>query len=100
MIGELTDRSNQNMAFAGLTLSYRLGQIIGLPLGGFLSHPERHAPVLFGGPFWRAYPFVLPCLVGAAFASISVLLGCVYLEEVSQLEMTIATKIFIVNDML
>lgn len=86
MIGELTDRSNQNVAFTRLTISYRLGQIVGLPLGGFLSHPERHAPFLFGGAFWRAYPFVLPCFVGAFFAGGAVLLGYIYLDEVSNVD--------------
>lgn len=84
MIGEMTDRSNQAVAFTGLGISFRIGQIIGLPLGGFLSHPERHSPGLFGGAFWRAYPFALPCFVGAGIAIVAVLLGIIYVEEVSR----------------
>jgi hypothetical protein len=62
---------------------YRLGQIIGLPLGGFLAHPERQFPnTFFDGPFWQKYPFVLPCFFGAAFALFAVALGTIFLDEV------------------
>ncbi|QRV91521.1 major facilitator superfamily transporter [Ceratobasidium sp. AG-Ba] len=80
MTGELTDRSNQATAFSIMNVSYRLGQIIGLPLGGLLAHPERRWKV-FDTPFWHEYPFLLPCLVGAAFAIISVGFGTVFIEE-------------------
>ncbi len=87
MAGELTDRTNQSAAFAALSISYRMGQIIGLPLGGYLAHPERQWPQMFSGSgawggFWKSYPFMLPCLVGAAFAFMSVLLGLSCLDEV------------------
>ncbi|KAF8323817.1 MFS general substrate transporter, partial [Clavulina sp. PMI_390] len=76
MVGELTDRSNQSIAFNALTLTYRIGQIVGLPLGGFLAHPERHFPdSIFSSPFWLKYPFLFPCLVGAAIACGAVILG-------------------------
>jgi MFS family permease len=82
MTGELTSRSNQGTAFSIMNVSYRLGQIIGLPLGGLLAHPERRWNT-FDTPFWREYPFLLPCLVGASFAIISVGFGIVFVEEVS-----------------
>ncbi|KAG9087446.1 hypothetical protein FRC06_002536 [Ceratobasidium sp. 370] len=63
-----------------MNVSYRLGQIIGLPLGGLLAHPERRWKS-FDTPFWREYPFLLPCLVGASFAIISVGFGIVFIEE-------------------
>ncbi|KAG8742993.1 hypothetical protein FRC10_000563 [Ceratobasidium sp. 414] len=80
MTGEMTDRSNQGTAFSIMNVSYRLGQIIGLPLGGLLAHPERRWKS-FDTPFWREYPFLLPCLVGAVFAIISVGFGTVFIEE-------------------
>ncbi|KAF8609315.1 MFS general substrate transporter [Ceratobasidium sp. AG-I] len=80
MTGEMTDRSNQDTAFSIMNISYRLGQIIGLPLGGLLAHPERRWEA-FQTPFWREYPFLLPCLVGAAFSIISVGFGIVFIEE-------------------
>ncbi|KAG9093402.1 hypothetical protein FS749_014431 [Ceratobasidium sp. UAMH 11750] len=80
MTGEMTDRSNQGTAFSIMNVSYRLGQIIGLPLGGLLAHPERRWKS-FDTPFWHEYPFLLPCLVGASFAIISVGFGIVFVEE-------------------
>ncbi|KAF8761672.1 MFS general substrate transporter [Rhizoctonia solani] len=80
MVGEMTDRSNQDTAFSMMNVSYRLGQIIGLPLGGLLAHPERRWKA-FQTPFWNEYPFLLPCLVGAGFSLISVLFGILFIEE-------------------
>ncbi|KAG8750874.1 hypothetical protein FRC12_012716, partial [Ceratobasidium sp. 428] len=80
MTGEMTDRSNQGTAFSIMNVSYRLGQIVGLPLGGLLAHPERRWKS-FDTPFWHEYPFLLPCLVGASFAIISVGFGIVFIEE-------------------
>jgi len=80
MVGELTDKSTQGTAFSWLTISYRAGQVFGLPLGGYLAHPERHFSI-FNHPFWRQYPFALPCFVAAFAAAMSVLMGCFYLEE-------------------
>ncbi|KDQ12901.1 hypothetical protein BOTBODRAFT_34047 [Botryobasidium botryosum FD-172 SS1] len=80
MVGEMTDRTNQSLAFTGLTITYRFGQIIGLPMGGFLSHPERNWEA-FRQPFWLSYPYALPCFVGAGFAATSVLFGALFLTE-------------------
>jgi MFS family permease len=82
MVGEITDRSNQDTAFSMMNVSYRLGQIIGLPLGGLLAHPERRWKA-FQTPFWHEYPFILPCFVGAGFSLISVLFGILFVQEVS-----------------
>ncbi|KAF8311040.1 MFS general substrate transporter [Clavulina sp. PMI_390] len=81
MLGELTDKSTQDQAFVGLILSYRIGQIVGLPIGGFLAHPERTWAKLFDGGFWRDYPFALPCFVGAGFAFFAVGCGMLFLPE-------------------
>lgn len=81
MTGEMTDRSNQDTAFSMMNVSYRLGQIVGLPLGGLLAHPERRW-TMFQTPFWNEYPFLLPCLVGAGFSLVSILFGMAFVEEV------------------
>jgi len=52
----------------------------GLPLGGWLAHPERHLGLT--GPFWLRYPFALPCFVGAAFALVASIGGQLFLAEV------------------
>ncbi|KEP50482.1 MFS transporter [Rhizoctonia solani 123E] len=80
MTGEMTDRSNQDLAFSLLSVSYRLGQISGLPLGGLLAHPEQRFS-WFRTAFWAEYPYLLPCLAGAAFAVLSILPGMIYIEE-------------------
>lgn len=81
MLGELTDKSNQHIAFSYLMIAHRVGQIVGLPIGGFLAHPDRSWPNRFGGEFWRTYPFALPCFVGAGFAFFAVLCGSVFVRE-------------------
>jgi len=80
MVGELTDKSTQGTAFSWLTMSYRTGQVLGLPLGGYLSHPERHLE-LFRTPFWCQYPFALPCFVASFIALLAVVMGYFYLDE-------------------
>ena len=55
---------------------------MGQPIGGFLSHPERHWPKIFAGEFWVKYPFSLPCFVGAGFALSAVAYAAIVLEEV------------------
>ena len=61
---------------------YRLGQVVGQPIGGFLAHPERQWPKVFSGKFWAKYPFSLPCFVGAGFALSAVAYAAIVLEEV------------------
>ena len=50
-------------------------------MGGYLAHPERHW-ALFRTPFWREYPFALPCFVAAFAASVTVIMGYFLLDEV------------------
>ncbi|KAI5122776.1 hypothetical protein M0805_000120 [Coniferiporia weirii] len=80
MLGELTDRESQGQAFAIFGVAYRIGQILGQPVGGLLSHPERNFPY-FSGSFWLAYPYALPCLFSAFFALLAVFAGCFTLTE-------------------
>ena len=61
---------------------YRIGQVVGQPIGGFLAHPERHWPKTFAGKFWAKYPFSLPCFVGAGFAFSAVTYAAIVLKEV------------------
>jgi len=80
MVAEQTDITNQDRAFQWLSVAYRIGQIVGLPLGGLLAHPERNFS-LFQSKFWFDYPFALPCFVASAFAVIAVVAGYLTLEE-------------------
>ncbi|KAL5524633.1 hypothetical protein ACEPAF_9773 [Sanghuangporus sanghuang] len=82
MLGELTDKSNQAKAFAafGDKAAYKVGQILGQPIGGLLAHPDRNFS-LFDNDFWRTYPYAFPCLFSASVALLAVLAGCFALNE-------------------
>lgn len=80
MLSELTDRSNQGKVFAAFGVAYKIGQILGQPIGGILSHPERNFS-MFQGQFWEAYPYALPCLFSATFALLGAAVGCFTLQE-------------------
>lgn len=102
MLAELTDKSNEAVAQTGfavrvlsnyvwtlsscstlLQIAYRLGQGIGQPIGGLLSHPERHFS-LFDTPFWRKHPFSLPGLLSGTVAMVLVVFGYCMLGEASE----------------
>ncbi|KAG9122869.1 hypothetical protein FRC07_000573 [Ceratobasidium sp. 392] len=80
MTGEITDRSNQDLAYSSLQIMYRVGQLVGLPLGGLLAHPEQRF-TMFDTPFWTGYPYLLPCLVGAVLGLIAIAPAVILLEE-------------------
>lgn len=101
VMGELTDPSNRADGFAlipivwatGTTLGYgryRFGlhflaysQTKSSPLmGGGLSRPHERFPSVFGGSFWRKYPYFLPCLAAAGFVFAAFLIALVLFKEV------------------
>lgn len=63
-------------------MAYRLGQVVGHPLGGYLAHPERHWSYFRHSAFWSEYPFVLPGFVASAMTAVVVVLGVFWIEEV------------------
>jgi MFS family permease len=81
MAGEMSSKETESHVFSMLGVAYRTGQILGQPVGGSLSHPERLVPALFNHPFWRTYPYALPCFVGAAYALVCAILGKIILRE-------------------
>lgn len=58
-----------------------MGQIVGQPMGGLLSYPAKDFKI-FDTPFWREYPFSLPCFVAALLAVIGVVFAFFFAEEV------------------
>lgn len=74
-------KEEESRIITHMSISFRLGQIVGQPVGGGLSHPEKRWPRLFGNPFWRSFPYALPCFVGAAYAVITVIVGQIVLKE-------------------
>ncbi|KAI5475997.1 MFS multidrug transporter [Pseudohyphozyma bogoriensis] len=82
MMGEITDETNQAQAFAVLPLAWSLGSIFGPILGGFASHPAETFPKIFGSfQLFKTYPYALPCLIGACFPVVGVVLGALFLKE-------------------
>lgn len=52
-------------------------------MGGVLSRPSDRFPKVFGGDFWKEYPYFLPCGVAAAFSALSCVATAILLKEVS-----------------
>ncbi|KAH8111331.1 MFS general substrate transporter [Phellopilus nigrolimitatus] len=83
MMAEIyTEKAHRASAFSIYQIAFRIGQITGQPLGGLLSHPARNIPI-FDTPFWRKYPFSLPCLIASAIAISSAVWAYFTLEEAS-----------------
>jgi len=78
-------------------VTYRMGQTAGLPIGGFLAHPERHWRRTFDTEFWRTYPFALPCFVGAGFTFFAVICGLLFIREVNSLVISSCNFLLIVH---
>ncbi|KFY47206.1 hypothetical protein V495_02058 [Pseudogymnoascus sp. VKM F-4514 (FW-929)] len=74
-LGEITDRSNRNRAFAWLPFIFGLGGITGPALGGLLVRSTSLAP---GEP---RYPYLLPNLASAAILMLDLILTAIFLEE-------------------
>ena len=101
MLTESIEKSQQGLAFSGSTvcpfsahfylsyfsklffvqIAFRMGQIIGQSMGGLLAHPERNFKI-FDTPFWREYPFALPCFIASALAIVGVVFAYFFTEEV------------------
>ncbi|KAJ1299323.1 hypothetical protein OPQ81_011041 [Rhizoctonia solani] len=81
VLGEITDQTNQGIAFSYLPLCWSLGSLLAPALGGFLSHPAERYPSIFGFALFRQYPYLLPCLAGSMFSTIGLVAGVLLLEE-------------------
>lgn len=87
-LGELTDHTNEARAFSFLPVSWTTGAALGPIFGGFLADPAKHYPKYFGdSPFFRKYKYALPCLVGAIFPLIGILVASLFLKEVGHLSL-------------
>ncbi|KAF8636621.1 hypothetical protein AX17_003431 [Amanita inopinata Kibby_2008] len=81
VLGELTDSTNQALAFPIFGLFWPLGSIIGPLIGGTFANPAERFPSIFDIPFLRNYPYFLPCLISAVIAFIAVIAAYFYLDE-------------------
>ncbi|EIN06786.1 MFS general substrate transporter [Punctularia strigosozonata HHB-11173 SS5] len=81
VLGELTDSSNQAVAFPIYGLVWPVGAILGPLLGGTLSRPAENFPALFDTALFRRFPFFLPCLIAGVTALGGCVLGWLWLDE-------------------
>ncbi|KAI0664917.1 MFS general substrate transporter [Cubamyces menziesii] len=81
VLGEITDSTNQSIAFPLYGLCWPLGAIIGPLMGGLLSNPATKFPQWFDVELFRRYPYLLPCLAAAAIAFAGCTYGYFYLGE-------------------
>jgi len=63
------------------SVKYRIGQTVGLPIGGLLSN-RKDAGGDCHNEFWSMYPFALPCFVGAGFGFLRRDLWIIFAPEV------------------
>lgn len=80
VLGEITDSTNQAIAFPLYGLCWPLGAIIGPLMGGLLSNPATKF-AWFDTALFRRYPYLLPSLTAAVIAWSGCLYGYFYLGE-------------------
>ncbi|KZT28496.1 MFS general substrate transporter [Neolentinus lepideus HHB14362 ss-1] len=83
VLAEITDSSNQVIAYPIYGLMWPLGVIIGPLLGGALSKPSEWSSKLFSTRFFELYPYFLPCATASCVCLFGACLALVYLEEAS-----------------
>ncbi|KAK7691347.1 hypothetical protein QCA50_004743 [Cerrena zonata] len=93
IVGELTDSTNQGVAFPLYDIVAAVGFIVGPLMGGTLANPTKQSwwpwkesgstllPSHRINEWFNNYPFLLPCLVTSALAVFAVILGTIVLSE-------------------
>ncbi|EEB97607.1 hypothetical protein MPER_03041, partial [Moniliophthora perniciosa FA553] len=81
VLAEITDSTNQAVAFPIYGLFWPLGAILGPLLGGSLSNPAAKYPRLFANTIFSVYPYLLPCTVACALSLCGVILCYTCLKE-------------------
>jgi len=100
MLAEIADETNMAQAYALIPLSWAIGGAAGyvnsllvdwLPdrcqvhrpyFGGLLSRPQDRWPDIFSHPFWKKYPYFLPCVAASVYGIASLIIASVSLKEV------------------
>ncbi|ESK92845.1 major facilitator superfamily multidrug- dha1 sub-family [Moniliophthora roreri MCA 2997] len=81
ILAEITDSTNQSVAFPIYGLFWPLGAILGPLLGGSLSNPAAKYPHLFANTIFSVYPYLLPCTVACTLSLCGVILCYTCLKE-------------------
>lgn len=80
IMGELTDSTNRAKAFSLFGFCMAIGCIVGPMIGGFLANPADKFSFL-DNPFFRTFPYFLPCFISSLVSFAGFILGYFYLEE-------------------
>lgn len=81
VMGELTDSTNRAEGFSYMPVVWATGSTLGPLMGGALSRPHEQFPQLFSAPFWREYPYFLPCVATSSFVVLSMLITLCFFKE-------------------
>lgn len=82
MVAEMSDSTNQALAFSMIPIVWIVGATTGPLIGGSLQHPAERWPSVFDTKLWRTYPYLLPCAVAALFPVLGVGIATFILKEV------------------
>lgn len=80
-MGELTDSTNREEAYAMMTVVWALGGTLGPIVGGSLTRPNDRFPKVFTNQFWKEYPYFLPCVASSGFVFGSLIITVLFFEE-------------------
>ncbi|KZS89258.1 MFS general substrate transporter [Sistotremastrum niveocremeum HHB9708] len=84
MMAEITDESNQARAFSFTPVMFALASTVAPIIGGKLAHPVERFPEIFGNSeLFKAYPYLLPCLIVALFPLMGNIINIFFLKEAS-----------------
>ncbi|KAF9262151.1 MFS general substrate transporter [Marasmius fiardii PR-910] len=81
VLAEITDSTNQSLAFPIYGLFWPLGSILGPLLGGSLSNPAIKFPQYFANTVFSVHPYLLPCVVAGFLSFCAVILARLCLNE-------------------
>ncbi|KAF8299921.1 MFS general substrate transporter [Clavulina sp. PMI_390] len=85
MVSEMTDETNQGVAFTLLGSTWWIGCILGPMIGGSFSSPMTKWPQTFKLlPIFQTYPYFLPCLISSILSTASAITCGLFVEESSE----------------
>ncbi|KIK63612.1 hypothetical protein GYMLUDRAFT_444784 [Collybiopsis luxurians FD-317 M1] len=84
---EITSPENESFVFPFFGIFWPIGMVLGPLIGGSLSNIALKYPTLFHRSVFAAYPYLLPCLVVAAFNLIGMVSAHILLNETRKTDM-------------
>ncbi|WWC90132.1 uncharacterized protein L201_005065 [Kwoniella dendrophila CBS 6074] len=82
VISELSDETNQSIAFSFFPLSMAIGTILASSIGGYFPHFAQRFPSIGEAfPVLKAYPYLMPSLVAAIFPLTSGIVAFFFMKE-------------------